>query len=403
MNDLLLRGARRWQHGIEDVALRDGCIAAIGDAAVAQPAAETIDATGCLLLPGLVDGHAHLDKTLWGTPWHSHQAGPTLLDRIDNERRVLRELGLSAQQQSERLVRHMVSRGTTQVRTHVDVAPEPGLRALHGVLAMREAQHALIDVQVVAFPQQGVMRQTGMLDLLNQAVCEGADVIGGLDPEGIDGDAAGQLNGLFAIAARHGCGIDIHLHERGEQGAHSIDMICDRTSALGLNGKVAISHAFCLGMLEPGRLDAMLARLQRHDIAVMTHAPAGYMPFPPIRSLAEHGIRLFSGSDGVRDTWTPLNTADMLQRAWLLAYNSGFRDDADLNLVLRMCTFGGAQLIGASGYGVDVGDRADLVLVEAECAAEAVAMHPPRKWVIKRGKVVARGGRLVGAEFDVAD
>lgn len=397
MNDLLMRGVRRWQHGIEDVALRGGRIAAIGDEAGAQPAAEVIDASGCLLLPGLVDGHAHLDKTLWGTPWHSHQAGPTLLDRIGNERRVLRELDLSPQLQSTRLMRHMVSCGTTHVRTHVDVAPEIGLRSLHGVMAMGEAQRALIDVQIVAFPQLGVMRQPGTLDLLDQAVREGAEAIGGLDPDAIDGNAAGQLDGLFAIAARHGCDIDIHLHERGEEGARSIDMICDRTGALGLSGKVAISHAFCLGMLETARLDAVLARLHRHDVAVMTHAPAGYTPFPPIRLLAERGIRLFSGSDGVRDTWTPLNTADMLQRAWLLAYNSGFRDDADLELVLGMCSFGGAQRIGATDYGLDVGDCADLVLVEAECAAEAVALHAPRKCVIKRGKVVARDGRLVDA------
>lgn len=396
MIDLLLRGARHSQHGLVDVAVHDGRILAIAAAAqAAASAAQTIDATGCLLLPGLVDGHAHLDKTLWGEAWHSHQAGPSLLERIANERRVLRELGLSTQQQATRLVRHMVARGTTHVRTHVDVAPEPGLDALHGVLAMREAQRHLIDVQIVAFPQQGVLRRPGTLDLLEQAVRDGAEVIGGLDPDGIDGDAAGQLDALFAIADRHGCGLDIHLHERGEQGARSIGLICERTAALGLRGKVAVSHAFCLGMLEPARLDAVLSSLRDQDVAVMTHAPAGYTPFPPLGKLAEFGIRLFSGSDGVRDTWTPLNTADMLQRAWLLAYNSGFRHDAELQRVLHMCSYGGAAVLGAEGYGVNVGDRADLLLVEAQNDAEAVAMHPPRRCVVKRGKVVARDGHLV--------
>lgn len=395
MKPLLLRGARLSTHGVTDLLLREGHIAAIGTRLDAPHDADTLDAAGCLLLPGLVDGHAHLDKTLWGTPWHSHQAGPTLLDRIDNERRVLSELQLSPRLQSERLVRHMVACGTTHVRSHVDVAPDLGLRHLHDLLAMRAALAELIDVQLVAFPQCGVMRQPGTLDLLDQAVQEGAEAIGGLDPQGIDDDAAGQLNGLFAIAARRGCDIDIHLHERGEQGAKSIDMICERTAALGLHGKVAISHAFCLGMLDAARLDGVLDRLARHDIAVMTHAPGGYTPFPPIRRLAERGIRIFSGSDGVLDTWTPMNTADMLQRAWLLAYNSGFRDDADLELVLRMCSLGGAAVMGAKGYGLAPGDRADLVLVEAENAAEAVALHRPRKWVIKRGSVVAREGRLV--------
>ncbi len=397
MLPLLLRGARLWRHGPADVLLRDGCIESIAPALAAPPEADVIDARGGLLLPGLVDGHAHLDKTLWGTPWHAHRAGPTLLDRIDNERRVLRELGLSPQQQSLGLARHMVTLGTTHVRSHVDVAPDIGLRHLHGVMAMRETLRDLIDVQLVAFPQCGVMRQPGTLDLLDQAVREGAEVIGGLDPQGIDGDAAGQLNGIFAIAARHGCGIDIHLHERGEQGAGSIAMICERAGALGLAGRVAISHAFCLGQLDDERLACVLDQLARHDIAVMTHAPGGYTPFPPIRKLAERGIRLFSGSDGVRDTWTPMNTPDMLQRAWLLAYNSGYRDDADLERVLGMCTYGGAQLVGAQGYGLRAGDRADLVLIEAENGAEAVAMHPRRQCVIKHGKVVARNGRLVEA------
>jgi cytosine/adenosine deaminase-related metal-dependent hydrolase len=392
MFSLVLRGARLADGRRADIALRDGRIAAIEGDVAAAPGTPSIDAAGCLALPGLVDGHAHLDKTLWGTPWHSHQAGPSIAERIANERAVLRALELSPQAQSERLVRHMVARGTTHVRTHVDVAPEIGLAHLHGVMATAESQREAIDVQIVAFPQQGVMIRPGTLDLLDQAAREGAHVIGGLDPLGIDHDLAGQLDAIFAIAARRGCGIDIHLHDRGEPGATTIEKIAERTAALGLQGRVAVSHAFCLGMLEPARLEPMLDLLHDNDIAVMTHAPAGGVPFPPIRRLAERGVRLFTGSDGVRDTWSPLNSGDMLERAYLLAYLSGFRDDAGLELALHMATQGGAQVLGLEDHGVAVGASADLVLVEAENAAEAVALHPPRRLVLKRGKVVARDG-----------
>jgi cytosine/adenosine deaminase-related metal-dependent hydrolase len=132
----------------------------------------------------------------------------------------------------------------------------------------------------------------------------------------------------------------------------------------------------------------------------MTHAPGGYTPFPPVRLLAERGVQLFTGSDGVRDTWSPMNTGDMLERAYLLAYNSGFRSDADLELALTMATYGGAQRMSASSYGLEVGKAADMVLLDAETAAEAVAMRPVRRLVIKRGLVVARDGRSLLPEVD---
>ncbi len=353
MNELRIEGARRWGDPAPTaLAIRGGRIVALGADAAAQPASATIDARGQLVLPGLVDGHAHLDKTLWGERWHPHQAGPTIAERIDNERRVLRGLKLSAAQQSARLLHHMVARGTTHVRTHVDVGPEMRLTHLHDLMHTRAAYADAVDMQIVAFPQGGVVRQPGTLDLLDAAV----------------------------------------LHERGEQGARSIGMICDRTQALGLHGRVAIGHAFCLGELPPAALDPLLERLAALDIAVMTHAPGGYTPFPPVRRLAEAGVRLFTGSDGVRDTWTPMNTGDLLERAYLVAYNSGFRDDAGLELTLGMATHGGARVMRAPDYGLDVGCCADLVLVDAECAAEAVAAHPPRRLVLKRGRIVARDG-----------
>ena len=399
MPTTLIRGARLLGYaGTPDLLLRDGRIAAIGADLAVPPDAERIEAGGSLVLPGLVDAHAHLDKTLWGTPWHPNQAGPTLRDKIDHERAVLKQLGLSPEQQSARILRRMVACGTTHCRTHVDIGPDIGLKHFHGVLAMREAHREVMDLQIVAFPQTGVMVSPGTLDLLEQAVREGAEVLGGLDPMGIDHDPKGQLDGLFAIADRHGVELDIHLHDRGELGAVSFEMIAERTRALGLKGRVAVSHAFCLGQLEPQRLEKMIALLLDNDIAIMSHAPSGPTPFPPLRLLHQRGVRLFTGSDGVRDTWSPLNNGDMLERAYLIAYRSGFRDDAGIELALHMATFGGAKVMGLRDYGLQVGNVADLVIVEGETAAEAVVFHPARLWVFKRGRIVARDGRAVLSE-----
>ena len=401
--ELIVRGGRPQGGARADILVRDGRIAAIGESIAASDGAEVLDAVGCVVLPGFVDAHAHVDKTLWGTPWHSHRAGPTVADRIANERSVLRELGLSAERQSARLVRHLIARGTTHVRTHVDVSPEIGLRHLHGVMAMRDAHREWIDMDLVAFPQGGVIAAPGTIDLLDAAVREGAELIGGIDPIGIDGDLDGQLDAIFGIAERRGCGVDIHLHDRGEIGATTIEKIAERTRSLGLAGRVAVSHAFCLGMVEPARLDTLVDLLLRNDIAIMTHAPSGDTPFPPVRLLAERGVRLFSGSDGIRDAWGPLNTGDMLERAFLIAYRCGFRDDSGLELALRMTTDFGARVMGVDGYGLDIGCAADFVVVPSETAAEAVATHPQRRAVVKKGRVIARDGRSLLPPVPEAD
>jgi cytosine deaminase len=126
----------------------------------------------------------------------------------------------------------------------------------------------------------------------------------------------------------------------------------------------------------------------------MTNAP-GDRPMPPIRQLRAAGVTVFSGSDGVRDAWTPFGTADMLERAMLLAYRSGFRTDDLLHAALDTVTRGGADVLGLEGYGLDVGDRADFVILPGETLGELVVMRPPRSWVVSAGRVVARDGRCV--------
>ncbi|MEP6966357.1 MAG: cytosine deaminase, partial [Polaromonas sp.] len=157
MHDLVIRGARLWGAETADIGVLDGRIAAIGAGLSAAPGREVMDGKGCFVIPGLVDAHAHIDKTLWGTPWHPHQAGPSLMDKILNERQVLGTLGLRPEIQSARLLRRLIACGTTHVRTHVDVGPDVGLAHLHGVQAVRERYRDWIDIDMVAFPQTGVM------------------------------------------------------------------------------------------------------------------------------------------------------------------------------------------------------------------------------------------------------
>ena len=388
--NIILKNVRPWGAPATDLTISDGRIAQ-----GAAPDAKVIEGGGAIALPGLVDAHGHIDKTLLGMGWRPFTAATGVQAMIANERKVLSEIGdFSPARQSARAVDRMVARGTTHCRTHVDIGPDIGLAHFHGVAQTREAVRDRMDIQIVAFPQTGVMIKPGCLDLLDAACADGADAIGGLDPIGIDRDPKGQLDGLFAIADRHGVEVDIHLHDRGEVGAVTIDMIHDRTKALGLKGRVAISHAFCLGSVPEDRLAGLIDKLLDQDIAIMTHGPSGETPFPPVRRLFDEGVRLFTGSDGIRDSWGPLNSGDMLQRAFIVAYRNGFRRDEDIALTLEMATTGGAQVMGADTYGLKPGSAADLVLVDAETLAEAVIEHPPRRLVMKRGRVVAENGRL---------
>jgi len=394
MPGLVLRSVRPMAGALVDLLAADGVIARIGAGLVAPAGATVVDGRGGLLLPALVDAHMPLDKTFWGLPWRAHEAGPTTRERIENERRLRRELALPADVQAERLVRQAVSRGTLHIRSHVDVDTEVGLHSFEGVMTARSRLRDIVSVQVVAFPQSGVVSRPGTAELLEQAVKDGAELIGGVDPSGIDGDAAGQLDVVFGIAGRHGAGVDIHLHDGGEEGAAQIRMIAERTRALGLAGKVAVSHAFCLGMVDESRLAGLLDLLREQRIAIVTTAP-GDRPTPPVRRLREAGVTVGAGSDGVRDAWTPFGNADMLERAMLVAYRNGYRADPLLHDALDIATRANARVLGLEGYGLEVGCRADLVVVPGETLGEIVAMRPPRALVVSGGRVVARDGQCV--------
>ena len=392
-NDLMIRNVRPMAGPLSSIRILDGRIASIGDGANA-PAAAAIDGGGAIALPGLVEAHTHLDKTLWGMGWHKHQAGPRLIDKIENERALKRTLGIDPARQSARQIVLSVSNGTTHIRSHVDIDTEVGLSGIEGVIATREKHRDLVDVEIVAFPQSGMLVRPGTVALMDRALAMGAEVVGGLDPCAIDRDPKGHVDQVFALAQKHGRPVDIHLHEPGEMGAFSMELIVERTVALGMQGKVTISHAFCLGAPDRELTDPLIDALAKAGIAIMTTGPAS-RPAPPVRRLVESGVVVCSGSDGIRDTWGPYGNADMLERAMFVGLRNNFRHDQDVELALDVCTHGGAKVMGLKDYGLAPGCAADIVLAQGESLTEAVVSHAPRVLVIKRGRVVARDGKPV--------
>ena len=394
-NNLLLRNVRPMAQAAVDVLIRAGRIAEIGPQ-LSAPDLESVDGQNAILLPGLIEAHTHLDKSLLGLPWYRNEVGPRLIDKIENERRVKHELGIEPQRQSERQSILSVSKGSTHIRSHVDVDTQDGLKGVEGVMATRDKLKDLIDIELVAFPQSGMLIRPGTVELMDQALQNGVDVVGGIDPAGMDRDPKGHIDTIFRLAEKHGKPVDIHLHEVGELGAFSMELIIDRTQALGMQNNVTVSHAFCLGMNDKTYVAQLIEQLAKAQVHIMTTGPAARSA-PPVKALRAAGVVVCSGSDGIRDTWGPYGQADMLERAMFIGLSNNLRRDDEVEQALDICTHGGAQVMALQDYGLTVGCQADLVLVEGETLAEAVVTHAPRKLVLKRGHIVARDGVCIQA------
>jgi cytosine/adenosine deaminase-related metal-dependent hydrolase len=315
-----------------------------------------------------------------------------LIDKIENERKVRRERGIDAHRQSARQARLAIAAGTTHIRTFVDIDTETRLAGFEGVMRTREEFNDALTIQIVAFPQSGMLVRPGTLELMEEALRNGAAVVGGLDPSAIDRDPARHLDAIFALAERYDVDVDVHLHEPGDLGAFAIELIAERTRVLGWQGRVVISHALCLGGVEEAYLKRLIDLLVENEIAIMSHGPSGLRPVPSVKRLHEAGVRLCTGNDGIRDTWGPLNMPDMLLRVFLVAYRNNLRRDDEIEMVLDVATHGGAQVIGDAAYGLKAGCTADFVLLDGETHVEAVIERPARRLVVKNGRVVARDG-----------
>ena len=265
---------------------------------------------------------------------------------------------------------------------------------------MREAYRDWIDIQLVAFPQSGVVTEDGAPDLMAAALRAGADLVGGLDPAGFDGDVKGQLDIVFGLAERFGKGIDIHLHDGGETGAAELCEIAERTIAAGMQGRVAVSHAFALGTIAPRLFEETADRLARAEVAIMTSCPPS-APVPPVGALRERGVTVFAGSDNIRDCWSPFGNGDMLDRAAIIAERHEMFTDRELEDAFALATREADKALGDPRRGLHVGAVADLVAVEAASIADAVVERPPRSLVLRAGRVAAeRGVSVRGACLD---
>lgn len=394
MVDSRLTNIRPWGGPAVDVAITNGRVADIQPTGAGTDSSATIDGRGLLALPGFVNAHAHVDKSWWGKPWVSYGGSPTTVGRIAHERAERDRYGIPSTDGVLAVLREFLRHGTTATRTHVDVDLGVGLRGIEHVREAAEQLGGAVDVEIVAFPQDGVVRRPGVMDLLDRAAAAGATSIGGLDPAGIDRDPVEQLDGLFEIAERRGVGLDIHLHDRGELGAFQYELIIDRTVRAGLQGKVTVSHGFALGQLAAARQDEIVDALGDAGISWATVAPPGSAPLP-WRRMLDRGVGIGLGTDGIRDLWSPFGDGDLLKVALGFARLHGLHTDEELCLAVELATSKAAPYVHREVHDLVVGARADFVLLDAENVPDALVCGPRRELVIAGGRVVSRAGEVL--------
>ncbi|MBB6669130.1 amidohydrolase family protein [Cohnella nanjingensis] len=357
------------------------------------------DAQHHLMLPSFRDMHIHLDKTYYGGPWQAPTI-PTkgILTRLEEERELLPRLLPVAENRARKLMDLLLRSGSTRVRAHCNVDPVIGLKNLEAVLQAVEAYQGKASVEIVAFPQHGLLRSKSVA-LVRQALRSGASLVGGVDPATLDEDIERSLQTTMELAVEANAAIDLHIHDPGHLGIFTFKRLAALTEEAGWQGRVTISHAFALADIPPAEADEVAELLARQGISIASSVPIGRtIPIPLLRG---KGVEISLGDDSITDHWSPFGKGDALEKAGTAAERFGWSDERSLGQALGLIT-GGVTPLNPEGRRIwpNAGDDADLVFVEASCSAEAIARRAGRMAVIYKGNLVAGALRCVERKED---
>jgi cytosine/creatinine deaminase len=402
MSELVIRNARLLDgDGLVDLAADGGRWTRIGPD-LGVDADRQIDAAGRLVTAPLVDCHLHLDASLTAGRPRFNQTG-TLIEGIH----VWGELkeSLTADDVYERakeIVRWSAAQGTLVIRAHADVSAK-NEAPLRGLLRLRDELADLVTIQVTAFPQDGIFSDPRNEDLFERSLELGADCVGGIphyEPTAELGLA--EVHRVFELASKYGRRIDVHCDETDDPGSRFLEVMADDTVRHGLAGRVTASHCTAMGSYEPYYSSKLHGFLRRAGINIVVNPFANSLiqgrldPYPKRRGFAQlkellaAGVNVSLGNDVIMDPWYLLGRADMVEAASLalhFTYMSGLDEIPEM---LRCATERGARTLGIEDeYGLEEGKPADCVVFDAPNAMEVLRLHPPRRWVVRRGRVIA--------------
>jgi cytosine deaminase len=387
--------------GIDLLAV-DGRVAAVGVQLAAPPGAELIDAQGWLLSTPFVDSHFHMDATLsYGLP-RVNQSG-TLLEGIA----LWGELKPQLVQDAivERALHYCdwaVAKGLLAIRSHVDVCDDR-LLAVEALLQVKQQVKPYLDLQLVAFPQDGVLRSPTALANLKRALDLGVNVVGGIPHfERTMADGAESVRLLCELAAERGLPVDMHCDESDDPLSRHIETLAFHTQRLGLHGRVTASHLTSMHSMDNyyvSKLIPLIAEAQVHAVAnplINITLQGRHDSYPKRRGMTRvpelmaAGVNVAFGHDCVMDPWYAMGSGDMLEAAHMGLHVAQMTSQAQMRACFEAVTSNGAKVLGLEGYGLDVGCHADFVLLQARDPIEAIRLRAARLVVVRRGEVVAQ-------------
>lgn len=349
-----------------------------------SPEENQIDCKGLLAIPSLKEMHNHLDKTYLSLDWKACTPAKNLEERLRLEAMELEELSTTVKQRASKMIELILSKGSTHIRTHVNIDPYIGLKNLEGVYEALDSYSDQLTYDIVAFPQHGLLKGD-VIPLMKEALNSGATLIGGLDPAGIDKNIEQSLFEVMNLATEFDVDIDIHLHDGGHVGYYTIDKLAEMVEEAKWHNRVAISHAFCLGEVPLQQAEHMSDQLSDLGISIMSTIPIT-KSLPPIALLDKKGVNVHLGCDGFYDSWGPFGNGDVLEKVTRYCETYRKSDEISLSQSLKYATGGITPLNKAGEHQwPNVGDEASLVLVNASCTAEAVARTSERKAVLNKG------------------
>ena len=402
--DLIVKGGTLPDGEIADIAIAGDRIAAV-EHGIAAEAGRVVDAAGCLVSPPFVDPHFHMDATLsYGIP--RINASGTLLEGIAlwGELKPL----LTHEAVKERALRYCdwaVSMGLLAIRTHVDVCDDR-LLAVEALLEVKKEASSYLDLQLVAFPQDGYFRDPTAKANTLRALDMGVDVVGGIPHfERTMADGRRSVTELCEIAAEHGLMVDMHCDETDDPLSRHIEQLVYETQRLGLQGRVAGSHLTSMHSMDNYYVSKLLPLMAEAEVSAIPNPLINIVlqgrhdAYPKRRGMTRvpemlrHGIRVGFGQDCVLDPWYSLGTADMLDVAFMGLHVAQMTSPQDMKTCFDMVTRTSAAIMGLDGYGLEPGCKASLVVLDAGDPVEAIRLRAERLCVVAKGKVVAERPR----------
>ena len=381
------------------VAIANGYITEIIAEPILIETDETLDAQGKLLIPGLVDPHIHLDKALLLDRYPAVEG--TFSEALQKTLHAKQEYTVDdIQARARTVIEKAIAFGTTAMRTHVEVDPILQLKSLEALLPLKQEYAWGLDLQLAIFAQEGITNQPGTTDLLKKAMAMGGDVIGSAPY--VDPLPEENIRTVFEIAQEFDCDVDFHLDFIDDDAPLLLPVVIEETLRRNWRDRVCLGHMTKLAGLTPDQLNTLLPKLKEAGISILA-LPATdlYMMaredthnvrrgVAPIHRLAESGVKVGLATNNVQNLFTPFGDGDVLKICTLLAQVLQLGTTTSHQLCLEMATSRAAEAIGIKNHGIEVGETADLVILEADSVSMAIATAPIDRTTIKRGKIVAR-------------